>query len=364
MVTKIDRIWPDVAIPPGTILLDELEARGMSQKEFAERTGRPKGAINEIIKGKKQIIPETAIQFERVLGIPAHVWLNLENDYRYNDARLKDREKLLRESARLMDYPTAEMIRLGWIRKFGDKAEQTKELLSFWGVNSFEEVKSLTASFRISGRGEVNRNSLLCWLRKGQIEAQAIETREFNPESLLKSMDQLRSLTLQSPAYFAPQMREICAQYGIAVALVRELKGIKTSGAAFWWGGKAVILLNLRYKRNDQFWFSFFHELGHVLFGKRRKPYLDQLHDDEMKSNIEIEEERVANRFARNVLIQPNDYNRLLEITSLSYSKIEEFAGSIEIHPGIVVGRLQYEKVVHYSHFNKLKKKYTWAKAP
>lgn len=364
MATKSDRIWPDVAIPPGTILLDELEARGMSQKEFAERTGRPKGAINEIIKGKKQIIPETAIQFERVLGIPAHVWLNLENNYRYNDARLRDLEKLLRESARLRDYPTTEMIGHGWIRKFSNKAEQTKELLSFWGVNSFEEVKSLTASFRISGRGKVNRNSLLCWLRKGQIEAQAIETREFNLESLLKSMDQLRSLTLQSPAYFTPQMREICAQYGIAVALVPELKGIKTSGAAFWWGGKAVILLNLRYKRNDQFWFSFFHELGHVLYGKRRKPYLDQLHDKGVESEVDVGEERVANRFARNVLIRPNDYKRLLGLAPFSYSKIEEFARSIEIHPGIVVGRLQYKRVVDYSHFNKLKKKYTWANVP
>lgn len=363
-MTKIDRIWPDVAIPPGTILLDELEARGMSQKEFAERTGRPKGAINEIIKGKKQIIPETAIQFERVLGIPAHVWLNLENDYRYNDARLKDREKLLKESARLMDYPTAEMIRLGWIRKFGDKAEQTKELLSFWGVSSFEEVKSLTASFRISGRGEVNRNSLLCWLRRGQIEAQAIDTGEFDREGVLKSLEQLRRLTLQLPEVFVPQMKQICARVGIAVAVVPELRGIKTSGAAFWWGGKAVILLNLRYKRNDHFWFTFFHELSHVLFGKRRKAYRDPLHDETLATYVDIKEERVANRFARNVLIEPDDYKRLLELTPFLYSKIEGFARSIEIHPGIVVGRLQYEKVVHYSHFNKLKKKYTWAKAP
>ncbi len=343
-------------------MLDELEARGMSQKEFAERTGRPKSAINEIIKGKKQITPETAIQFERVLGIPAHVWLNLENNYRYNRARIEDREKLLKESKRLNEYPVRELIRLGWIRKFNDKAEQAKELLSFWGVSSFEEVKTLTASFRISGRGKVNQNSLLCWLRKGQIESQQIETEEFARDKARKSLQQLRALTLLPPSEFIPKLIQICAEAGIAVAIVPELKGIKTSGAAFWWGGKAIILLNLRYKRNDQFWFSFFHELGHILFGKRRTPYLDQLHEKEKTTEVDIEEERVANRFAREVLIPSNEFERLLRLAPFSYTKIKDFARSIHIHPGIVVGRLQFEKIIPYHQFNGLKIKYSWAR--
>ena len=81
MVTKTN-VYPDVAIPPGEYLAEEIEARGMSQKELARRMGRPLNAINEIIKGKKSITAETALQLEAVMPeIPARFWLNLETDY-------------------------------------------------------------------------------------------------------------------------------------------------------------------------------------------------------------------------------------------------------------------------------------------
>ncbi len=87
MTTRNDRVYSDMPIPPGDVLREELDARRMTQKELAARLGRPIQAINEIIKGKKAITPETAIGLEKELGIDARFWTNLEADYRLALAR-------------------------------------------------------------------------------------------------------------------------------------------------------------------------------------------------------------------------------------------------------------------------------------
>ncbi len=94
MVTKTDA-YPDIAIPPGEYLSEEIEARGISQKELARRMGRPLNAINEIINGKKAITAETALQLEEVMPeIPARFWLNLETDYQLTKALINKRTKV------------------------------------------------------------------------------------------------------------------------------------------------------------------------------------------------------------------------------------------------------------------------------
>lgn len=82
------RAWPDVAIPPGETLAEEIEARGLSQKQLAKKMARPVQAINEIVLGKKQITAQTALQLEDVLGTPAEFWMNLEVGYQLTKARL------------------------------------------------------------------------------------------------------------------------------------------------------------------------------------------------------------------------------------------------------------------------------------
>lgn len=89
MATRTDA-YPDIAIPPGEYLAEEIGARGLSQKELAKRMGRPANAINEIINGKKAIIAETALQLETVMPeIPARFWMNLEADYQLTKALIR-----------------------------------------------------------------------------------------------------------------------------------------------------------------------------------------------------------------------------------------------------------------------------------
>lgn len=93
MATKTST-YPDVAIPPGEYLAEEIAARGLSQKELARRMGRPVNAINEIVNGKKAITAATALQLESVMpDIPARFWLNLETDYQLTKALIKRRQQ-------------------------------------------------------------------------------------------------------------------------------------------------------------------------------------------------------------------------------------------------------------------------------
>src|SRR4051812_8301938 len=106
---------PDEVSPPGETLLEVLEERGISQAELAERTGRPRKTINEIVKAKSAITPETALQLERVLGVPAHFWNSRESAYREFIAR---RDEHLRLEAQLYwvdRFPVREMIKRGFI---------------------------------------------------------------------------------------------------------------------------------------------------------------------------------------------------------------------------------------------------------
>jgi addiction module HigA family antidote len=64
---------------PGDILLkDYLEPLGITQLAFAERIGVTPARLNEIIKGKRAMTPDTALRLERVLGTSAGSWLNMQ----------------------------------------------------------------------------------------------------------------------------------------------------------------------------------------------------------------------------------------------------------------------------------------------
>lgn len=87
MATETNQYQPDYAVPPGWVLAERLEALGMAQAEFARRCGRSPKLISEIIAGKAPVKPRTAIQFEKVLGVDASIWLSIETAYRLQQAR-------------------------------------------------------------------------------------------------------------------------------------------------------------------------------------------------------------------------------------------------------------------------------------
>jgi HTH-type transcriptional regulator/antitoxin HigA len=354
-----NQFMPDYAVPPGETLLETIEAIGMSQAELAERTGRPKKTINEIIKGKAAITPETALQFERVLGTPAGFWNNLERNHQETLARINEQKSLQRQINWLEKMPLNALIKMGLVKKHSDKVQQLQAVLNFFGVASPEQWETrwmgAQVSFRTSKVFSNNPYAIASWLRMGELTARNISCKPFDGSKFKNALLSIRQLTVKPPEHFQQEVIRLCADAGVAVAFVPEIPGIRASGATWWMNpNKAVIQLSLRYKSDDQLWFSFFHEAGHILLHGKKEVFIEG--DD--KNSKEDE----ADRFASDALIPPKKYRQFIQSGKCSKSAIQNFATEIAIAPGIVVGRLQHDQVIRHSYCNELKKRFEWEK--
>ena len=348
--------YSDLAIPPGETLADEIAARGMSQTELAARLGRPVQVVNEIIHGKKAITDNTALGLEKVLGIPAAFWVNLEQHYRMTRARLQERDRLQTEEAWLEELPVREMQKRGWIAAGLNPQEKVRALLQFFGVANVSAYRKTTEvlGFRISDNARLSPGALAAWLRKGELEAQKIETRPFDSAVLLDAARAARSMTERSPHEFAPRLIQQFADAGVAFVVVRQLPKTGANGVARWLTDrKALIQLNLRYRWQDIFWFTLFHEVCHVLKHGNQKIIIDGIN-----KNGPLEDE--ANQWAADFLVPPGEWEQFRRETPLNKSNIVAFAGVVGISPGIVVGRLQRERRLKYSEMTSLKGRFGW----
>ena len=352
---------PDYAILPGDTLQETLDSLSMTQKDLAARMGRPLKTINEIIKGKAAITADTALQLERVLGTPASFWVSLERNYREALARAKDAKQLKGQLAWLKQLPVRAMVKAGWIQ--GKKrVELLQELLRYFGVASPDQWQTLWTgagvAYRKSRVFASDPGAVAAWLRRGEIAAQDIRCQPFDAARFRETLAVIRGLTIQPPERFHAELTKLCAESGVAVVFVRELPGVRVSGATRWVSpGKALIQLSLRYKSDDQLWFSFFHEAGHVFLHGKREVFIND-------GEVENEKESEASTFAADLLLPPQALKAFLEAGEIGEQGIIAFARSQGISPGIVVGRLQFEGVIRYNQHNHLKKRFEWAVQP
>lgn len=359
---------PDYAVPPGDTVLELIESLGISQSEFAERTGRPKKTINEIIKGKAAITPETALQFERVLGVPANMFNSLEQQYRAALARMAEREKLEAQTAWLDEIPVRAMVKAGWIPDRKGKVEQIETVLSFYGVASPDAWNAVwadvrdTVAFRESSAFVSDFGAVTAWLRKGEIEARGIKAAGFDTARFRATLTEARALTTEPPEVFCDKLIQLCAAAGVAVRFIPELPKLRVWGATRWLSpDKALIQLSLRYKSNDHLWFTFFHEAGHILLHGKKAVFVEGDARKSGHATLQTEEEQ-ANQFARDFLIPRERYLEFTRAGDFSSAAVQRFARELGIAPGIVVGRLQHEKRIPFqSSLNRLKRFFKWA---
>ncbi len=355
----VNKYEPDYVSPPGETLLETIESLGMTQIQLAERTGRPPKTISEIVKGKAAITPDTALQLEKVLGVPATFWTNREMRYRESLARQKEQERLSYQIDWLKSFPVAEMCKKKWIPCFKDKMQQLHAVLRYFGVASPEAwndvQNSLQADFRQSKAFETKRGAISAWLRKGEIDAKTIDCKTYNRSAFFSALQQARNLTTESPSVFQPKLTELFASVGVAVVFVPELRGTRVSGATRWLdSNKALIQLSLRYKTNDHLWFTFFHEAGHIYIHGKRDAFIESYQASECAKESE------ANEFSADFLIPRAEYERFIALGSFDKSSVISFAKEIGIAAGIVVGRLQYDKLLPHNQLNDLKQYYQW----
>lgn len=347
---------PDYAIPPGETLVETLESLGMTQAELATRTGRPLKTINEIAKGKTAITPETALQFEKVLGTPASFWNSLETKYQQALAKERERQTLSSFVSWLDELPIKDLIARGCLHPTSDKGDLVSQTLAFFGVTDPNVWRQLwlspKACFHRSHAFKASPGATAAWLRIGELEAQKIRCESFDRNKFKQELETLRALTNAPLARIKKELVERCRKVGVAVVFVAELHGTHVSGATQWLtADKALIQLSCRYKSDDQFWHAFFHEAAHILLHGKREVFID----DSANSGT-AEQEREAHEFASAVLVPPAKLRRFLNDWAGDEPSIQRFADELGVAPGIVVGQLQHRKILEFHQLNTLKR--------
>ena len=355
---------PQEVSPPGSTLRDLMEERTLTQRELAHRLGRPVQAINEILGGKKEITEDTAIELERVLQVPAQFWLVRESHYREYLARRRIAESSKAHVPWLEQFPLKALQAAG-ILPAGRLTTTCKQalvepMLRFFGVASPDgwaaHYDQMQAQFRRARPAkQTDVAAITAWLRMGELQAARLQTADYNAAQLEAALPAMRALTTVKAEEIAPALVRLCAQAGVALVFVPALPGAHVTGVARWVGGKPLIQLSLLGKWSDGFWFSFFHELAHVLKHPTRAIFLD---DAAAGDTTESPEEHEANRFATDQLI-PRAQQPLLDTLPLDTRSVEGFARQLGLHPGIVVGQLQHRGRIGYDHaLTRLKARY------
>lgn len=269
---------------------------------------------------------------------------------------MQSRVDLAKRIAWLKCIPTNDLVARGFIEASKDKVFLLEQTLAFFRVASVEAWHEGWSckqfAFRKSQQTSALDGRLATWLQMAEYQAEQMAVEPFNKSQLRKAVSEIRSLTTAEPDVFVPDMIAQCAEAGVALCLIPEIPGAKISGAAKWLSPhKAMIAMNLRGKKNDLFWFTFFHEAGHILHDSKKEVYVDVSYSCDPR-------EDVANDFARRTLIPSRYDDRLKSLKS--EQDVRDFATEITIDPGIVVGRLQHDKIVAFSHLNHLKSTFHW----
>lgn len=352
MSEKINKVYH-----PGYYLKEYLEEAQLTQDEFAKRLGISGKQISLILAGNASITPEIAYKISKLIGTSVELWLNLQSNYDVWKIKLQDKENFEEEKKIFKMIDKKFLIDLAII----NKEDPIETAISKLCLKS--KVSSLTLYYEndiysfyrtsISTKEETKEN-IVCknvWTSIAFSIAKKQITKPFNEEKINHCLDTLRNMTLQDPNVFYPKMKELLNECGVALVILPSLKNSNINGVVKWIDNEKVMMaLNTRGAYNDKFWFSFFHELKHVLQKAKRKMIVNQ---ENIIDNSELELE--ADMFAKEILI-PSKY--IDELRYIDQNSIIVLANKLSIHPGIVVGRLQKEKRIAYSKYNYLKCKY------
>lgn len=392
MVTASNRFQPDYAVPPGWVLEERLEANGMSQAEFARRCGRSAKHISEIIAGKAPVEEKTALQFEKVLGVDASIWLGLEKDYRLHLAREAEARVAEASEDWVRGFPVDELVKRGTIRVVTSVSDMLTELLKFFGVAS---IKAWLDKYEPSTMGSEawmhgpdagalgseaggsdidawdfgldppatgfldsprirKRPALATWLRFVEIEARRQSSNDYDRSAFLSALKDVRQLTGKEFAEALKVARQLCNEAGVALVWAKPFPTVSLNGAVWWLSPrKPVIALSGRKRSNDQIWFSLFKGAAHILLHSKKKVFFE---GDKLSVNGD---EAEADEWAASFLIPLPVWQHFVTSGEFDSMQIQRFAVEQGIAPGIVVGRLQRDGLLDRAELNELK---IWAK--
>ena len=339
-----------IATPPGATIKEQLNDRGMSQKEFAARMDMSEKHISKLINGEVQLTPETSVRLEMVLGVPAKFWNNLEAIYREKIIKAEAENAMDADIEIAKQFPYSEMAKFGWVPETKVAQEKAINLRRYFEIVELSLLGNEQITRIACRRLAITKKSdlaLMAWAQEAKIKARDIQTAPINIKGLISAIPEIRKMTVLKPKEFCPQIKRCLADCGIALVFLPHLKGSFLQGASFMDGSKIVVGLTARGKDADKFWFSLFHELAHIALG-----HIGQSH------GTSEDDEKAANDWAGDTLISADDFEVFRRDRDYSERRVIQFAKAQGIAPGIVVGRMQRKGIIKYSMLNNLKEKY------
>lgn len=351
---------PEWFSPPGSTLSMLMARRDIGAHELASRLQRDVSFVLRLLAGTERIENSVAKMLAKDIGATPEFWTTRQS--KFDDALSRAVRSISPGAATvwLRSLPLKEMHSAGWIGTAA-REQSLSSALAYFGVTSPDEWRERYAehstkySYRTSPAFESKLGALAAWLRQGELQAAGTKCGKWDPAKFRSELVEIRRLTrLKSPLLFMEKLRAHCATSGVAVVFIKAPAGCRASGATRFVGrDKAMMILSFRHLSDDHFWFSFFHEAGHLLLHGHNSTFVDG------GATETTEKEREANLFAAGMLIPLSERGRLDGLRA-NVNDIVRYAVSIGVSPGIVVGQMQHERLLGPSQLNGLKRRYTW----
>lgn len=348
MTTK-NRI-PFEATHPGTVILDEINARNISQKELAHELGVLPTFLNEILKGKRSITADFAILLEKCLGISADYWMRFQSQYDIDKARLKEKNvrkiELIETWNIIKEYvPVNKLKKLGYL--IGPLEEDIIKIKDIYKVETIDNLVNTVAEhrtlsfYRKSDKLQINQKNMLAWSKIAEFESSKIVVAEFDASKTEQLKSELQNIFFEN-SDVKNRTKKLLENFGIKLVYLDKFDKTPIDGFSFWSGNNPAIVLSVRHKRIDNYAFTILHEIGHVVL--HLKEYKERRFVDIVGTKDKDTFELQADEYAQKSLISDSQWKELVDFyTPLSDDKIFEFGAKHKINPAIILGRACWE---------------------
>lgn len=341
-------------ICPGETIKELLETYHYTQQDLADKLDMELKTVNEILNGKAPITVETAIKLELIFNVDAIFWNNLEFNYRKKIKESEEKELLEKEYTQIKDI-YKEMVKRNLVIGTKDKQEKVENFKKFMEITSIEGLKQeyYKVACRKSDIKKFNSMYLMVWIQIGLKRAREIQIQKYDKERIVSRIEEIRALTLMDNQQEARnKLTNICNECGIIINFEKSMPNTAIYGIAKWLNSTTpFIQISDRGKNVATFWFSFMHELGHIINGRKKMCFLDmdnnEIEDDEDMKILKEVEEFKADKFSRNSLIPEKEYKIFLNKMNnklITKKDIIDFSKQVEIAPCIVAGRIKFDK--------------------
>ncbi len=332
-----------IAFHPGYYIKEIVDESGLTQEDFAKRLDTTPKNLSILIRGEQSLSIDIAMKLSRMVGTSVSYWLNLQKAYDSLIAEFKSEEELAEERKvfESLDY-----------RYFRDnyglpdlprkKDEQISQVRKFLKVATLMVLtkRDMAVSFR-SSTDELTESNIIKANAMVQIavnKALRSDAPKFNKVKFEETVKYALTLTRNHDEFY-PLIRSAFCEAGVILVILPNLSGSKINGATKKIGNHVMLMVNDRRLYSDTFWFTLFHEIGHIMNGDYGISFEKEVGD----------REDAADRYAADALIPPEPYKEFVHENRFDLQSIREFANSVQRDPGIVLGRLQNDGKIEYA---------------